>query len=469
VPPPQREGAQLTLGCSLQSDKAAPGHVEEVEEDPAEMGAPLPNPFGVEAGVPLAAERRRRDLVAEADSRLHKLTRLPKNLDCAARARAKLQDKLSKKGAFQRALTGWGDTITCDHLYSGAPSSRGLSGENDAFVVKDTWSGLIHAYPAPSKEAAYALSRVMRFRGRRRVNLVYSDNARELAHAARSVEAKHELSTLGIPKTSSMIERTSRVILAGATACLLEAGPPPCHWSFAAPCFCANHTCATRADEGPPCSLTRKAEFGGEIFPIGCLVTFLKSHARGEAGRWEPQGELGVFAGYRLQHGNKWNNEYLVWGLTPSEGRPVVEEKTSSVPEAAPPLPPPEAGIFLARGAGGRPESSGDVRVEPPFLAEEPPPWAKGKHEDIGSLPRVQHGLPGDGKVYRVDLEQRVKIHAAGRQYVANEHGRRPSTVKTHKPPGIASEEWRGIRRILKDQKAEEKALVASLPASHGV
>jgi hypothetical protein len=39
-------------------DKAAPGHVGEIGEDPRESGAPNPDPVDFEAGVPLAAERR---------------------------------------------------------------------------------------------------------------------------------------------------------------------------------------------------------------------------------------------------------------------------------------------------------------------------------------------------------------------------------------------------------------------------
>ncbi len=128
--------------------------------------------------MPLAAERRKRDLVAEAEGRLHKLARLPKNPRCATCARAKLKDKLSNKSVFQQTLSGRGDVVACDRLCSGAPSSRGLSGERDAFV-EEIWSGFIHAYPVPSKEAAHAISRMRHFRGRRRVNLVYSETARE--------------------------------------------------------------------------------------------------------------------------------------------------------------------------------------------------------------------------------------------------------------------------------------------------
>jgi hypothetical protein len=230
-------GAELTLGdAPVPADVEGQGPPVGALPD-GEMGAPLPDPADVEAGGPLPEERRRRDLLAEAEGRAHKLTHLPKNPHCPTCTRAKMKDRLSKKDAFQRSLNSWGDIITCDHLYSGAPASRGLSGERDAFVVKDIGSGLIHAYPVPSQEAAYSISCMKHFCGRRKVNSVYSDNARELAHAARAVDAGHEMSTPGLPRTNSVIERTNQVVLAGATACLLEAGLPPCCWSFAAPWF----------------------------------------------------------------------------------------------------------------------------------------------------------------------------------------------------------------------------------------
>jgi hypothetical protein len=119
-----------------------------------------------------------------------------------------------------------------------------------------------------------------------------------------------------MPKTNSIIEHTSQDILAGTTECLLEAGLPPCYWSFAAPCFCVNYNRNRHAEDGYPWSLSQKAEFDCEIFSFGCLVSLIQSHARSEAGRSEPKGELGAFADYRLQHGYKWNSEYLVWELT---------------------------------------------------------------------------------------------------------------------------------------------------------
>ncbi len=126
---------------------------------------------------------------------------------------------------------------------------------------------------------------------------------------------------------------------------------------------------------------------------------------------------------------------------------------TQVASEVAPPLLP----IFFADGAGGRPRSSGGARIELLGPADERAPGDKGEHENINALPRVRLGLRGDGKVYRTDLGERVNIDTAGRRHVVNEFGRRPRFIQTDKPPGTPSEEWKGIKRMLKDPQSRRK------------
>ncbi len=85
---------------------------------------------------------------------------------------------------------------------------------------------------------------------------------------------------------------------------------------FCSSMVCVNYNCTTHAEDGTPWLLSHEMDFSGEIFPFGCLAHFVKSHAQGETGRWEPKGDVVVFAGYRVQHGYKWNHEYLAWELT---------------------------------------------------------------------------------------------------------------------------------------------------------
>ncbi len=80
--------SMLTLGedTAIACDAAAPGHVDAGADNGAELGTPMPDPVDVEAGIPLHGDRRRCDVFAEAEGRLHKLAHLPKSSRCETRA-----------------------------------------------------------------------------------------------------------------------------------------------------------------------------------------------------------------------------------------------------------------------------------------------------------------------------------------------------------------------------------------------
>ena len=55
---------------------------------------------------------------------------------------------------------------------------------------------------------------------------------------------------------------------------------------------------------------------GGALIPFGSLVHFKPNEAHGfKQTKFEPRAIPGVFAGYSLKDGYRWDNHYYVWPL----------------------------------------------------------------------------------------------------------------------------------------------------------
>ena len=137
-------------------------------------------------------------------------------------------------------MTKWGEVVTSDYLYSGSARTIGLSNEKECFVVKDLYTGLVHAYPTDSRSYVKVIESINLFGGRRKIQTMYSDTAPEFIKAARSLGIPLETSTPGIPHTNGSIERSNQLIIGGTVTNLIAAGMPPCYWTCAAQCFCVN-------------------------------------------------------------------------------------------------------------------------------------------------------------------------------------------------------------------------------------
>ena len=97
----------------------------------------------------------------------------------------KMKEKYSHRRTFKRELTEWGETITCDHIYSASATALGLDGETESFVIKDLWSGLTHSFPVATKASTYVVHCIQQFVGDRKVQTLYSDNAKEFMGSCR--------------------------------------------------------------------------------------------------------------------------------------------------------------------------------------------------------------------------------------------------------------------------------------------
>jgi transposase InsO family protein len=180
------------------------------------------------------------------------------------------------------------------------------------------FSGLINLYPVKTKDAADTEICIRDFIGDRKSSEIkmYSDQSGEIRVACTKVGILHDKSQPGVPQTNALIERTNQLILTKTIVALLEAGLPPCYWSFAAPCTCFNLN--TDFENGDSAwALTHGEEIQLKRFPFGCKVLFKPSSTKSSEtdGKWSSAASVGVFAGYMMHPGYKFKGEYLVWDL----------------------------------------------------------------------------------------------------------------------------------------------------------
>jgi hypothetical protein len=145
---------------------------------------------------------------------------------------------------------------------------------------------------------------------------VYSDNSGEIGSACAKLGWLHDTLVPGIPQTNALIERTNQSLVSLTITCLVEAGLPPCFWSFAAPCaaFLRN---VRKVNGVCPYNKAHGTEFAGNHIPFGARVSYKPSPTKKTDThlKWAAPSRVGVFAGYKLHSGYRWKGEYLVWDL----------------------------------------------------------------------------------------------------------------------------------------------------------
>ncbi len=110
-------------------------------------------------------------------------------------------------------------------------AGKGLEGEQNALVIRDVWSRLLHAYPVPDKSYAYVVKSLQGFVGKRKVAILFTDGAAEFDAAARHFNWAQDFSQPDVPHTNAIAERGNQLVKGGAIACLIEAGLPPSFWT----------------------------------------------------------------------------------------------------------------------------------------------------------------------------------------------------------------------------------------------
>lgn len=117
----------------------------------------------------------------------------------------------------------------------------------------------------------------------------------------------------GDSQSNGVIESLNRRVQAGARAHLHCAGLPCCFWPYASQHWCALRNFAPRDGKPSPYALRYTEEFTGLLLPIGCGVCYCPTKTRySHVNKMEPRLCYGVFMGYDLDYGYRWNGLYMV-------------------------------------------------------------------------------------------------------------------------------------------------------------
>ena len=104
--------------------------------------------------------------------------------------------------------------------------------------------------------------------------MAYSDKAPQFDSAFTEMRVALDHSLPGRAQTNSLAERNNQFILTTITACLLQAGLPPCFWRKAIECVCHLLNVEPGDDDLSAWCKMHGKDFGGEKIPFGALVFF---------------------------------------------------------------------------------------------------------------------------------------------------------------------------------------------------
>ena len=93
-----------------------------------------------------------RNLREGAQSILHLMNHKPRNPYCEACVRAKMTQVRTYCGAHAKITEYWGHEITADHITSVEDNILGITGDRNALIIKDAFSGLKEHLPSKDEE-----------------------------------------------------------------------------------------------------------------------------------------------------------------------------------------------------------------------------------------------------------------------------------------------------------------------------
>ena len=81
-------------------------------------------------------------------------------------------------------------------------------------------------------------------------------------------------------------------------------------------------------DEGnSPWKARHGTDFKGKVFPFGCGVHYLPAPTKGMNSKAAPAMSYGIFLGYRLAPGGKWNGQYIIGELSDFSGMSLNKDE----------------------------------------------------------------------------------------------------------------------------------------------
>lgn len=440
----------------------------------------------------------------EADSLYHLLTHTPKNPNCPACRRAKMQKKPHRRKAIpieERAQAEkFGDLITGDHIVTIDKIDKSIDGKRDAVVIYDVATMFLECYPTGTKSADETIQALQHFIGPKgTVSLFYSDAARELHSAAKVLGICKDQSTPGRPQSNGLAESKVRKVLQGTRTILEHAGMDPSYWSYACKhfCFCHNHSkhYVREAERQEPI-LSRLIPDNfrlPDLYPFGCLVDFLPSPIfLRKYPKWGAKAQPGVLLSYVSKPGGVWKGEYIVALLADFQNhveRPQVHtiREVQVIKEDGKFVFPLKSSYEKARHEVLVPESKSDHHAEGPDEEEPadeetedldsfdvPPIEESGEQNDASNKQTHDSGpkpngesttnisqpantsSPTDPSTLDVASTDKAKVKAKARKEPAGysiAYGEiTRNKANSERPPDIPGVIWRTLRRKEKDE-----------------
>ena len=159
-------------------------------------------------------------LKKEAKSLHHLMTHVPKNPYCSVCNQAKMYKAPGYRTDGLRSISAscFGDHITADHVVLYRDSDNMTEDSRLALIVKDVATSFMFAYPSALKDADECQVALQHFvASTDKVGVFYSDNAKELTRATKSLGWRHEHSKDYIHQSNAITERAVRATTEGNT------------------------------------------------------------------------------------------------------------------------------------------------------------------------------------------------------------------------------------------------------------
>ena len=279
----------------VETERAAEDDIEEVRRMIAEYGTedeaeepPKPDPARPptrESSVPDGegssdpkVAKGVEALKKEAKSLHHLMTHIPKNPYCSVCYQPKMYKAPGYRTDGLRSVSAscFGDHITADHVVLYRDSDNMIEDSRLALVVKDVATSFMYAYPSALKDADECQVALQHFvASTDKVGVFYSDNAKELTRATKSLGWRHEHSKDYIHQSNAIAERAVRATTEGTRCNLLQAGLSHVYWPQA-----LEHSCTAfnishpNGIEYSPWYKRFGEGFKGKMLPFGCRVDY---------------------------------------------------------------------------------------------------------------------------------------------------------------------------------------------------
>ena len=420
-------------------------------------------------------------LKREAKTLDHLMTHRYSNPFCDSCIRAKMRHFKTRKGAFKRKLSKFGDLITFDFVDMGKATEMGWRDHKELLVIRHRYTGMVLGSPVPDKSTETVVLAIKKFVGDRKVVCAYSDSAPSFEAAMNELGIPLDKSLPSRSVTNSIAERNNLFMLDTASTCLLHAGLPACFWPFAVE-YVSHALNIERLEDGSAWEKLHKAAFKGKTIPFGAKVNFKPSEARKaeSPSKFSPRSIPGVFAGYEISSGMKCSRKMLVWSMATMstinlpfdlEKVPLraIDPHVTEVVVMVEPIEFPLKDLYektngTIEGLRDRDndeiedEDEGDEGDDHDDGDDGKDPKPSIKEREKKDEPKLLHyleGIASHGIIYVNDIGDEVKLDSKGRPYRVGNDGRK--LMPSKRPVGyVTPEEW--AKMSAKEKEASTRA-----------